>query len=224
MAKKVVIKAEKREQSGKGFARRLRAEGRIPITVYGGGKDTVSISADLSELAAILRTETGVNTIFSLDISGEGKSDVMFQDRQIDPLKGRLLHADLRRLKKGEKVEVAVPVNLIGEPNGVKNDDGVLQQPMREVKILVDPADIPEFFELDVEHLNLNESVHVSDIKVGDEIELHEDPEAVVASVVLVKEEIEEPATEEGAEPGIVGEEDAEGEAAAEGEEGESKE
>lgn len=223
MAKKVVIKAEKREQSGKGFARRLRAEGRIPITVYGGGKDTVSISADLSELAAILRTETGVNTIFSLDISGEGKSDVMFQDRQIDPLKGRLLHADLRRLKKGEKVEVAVPVNLIGEPNGVKNDDGVLQQPMREVKILVDPADIPEFFELDVEHLNLNESVHVSDIKVGDEIELHEDPEAVVASVVLVKEEIEEPATEEGAEPGIVGE-DAEGEAAAEGEEGESKE
>lgn len=98
----------------------------------------------------------------------------------------------------------------------------MLQQPLREIKVLCEPADIPEFFELDVEHLNLNESVHVSDIKVGDEIEIHEDPEAVVASVVLVKEEIEEPATEEGAEPGIVGEEDAEGEASAE--EDESKE
>lgn len=218
MAKKVVIKAEKREQSGKGFARRLRAEGKIPITVYGGGKDAVSIAADLSELAAILRSDTGVNTIFSLDVAGEGKGDVMFQDRQIDPIKGRLLHADLRRLKKGEKIEVSVAVHLIGEPIGVKQDDGVLQQPLREIKVLCEPADIPEFFELDVEHLNLNESVHVSDIKVGGEIEIHEDPEAVVASVVLVKEEIEEPAAEEGAEPGIVGKEDAEGETSAEGE------
>lgn len=220
MAQKIVIKAEKREQSGKGFARRLRAEGKVPVTVYGGGKDAVSISADLSDLAAILRSETGHNTIFSLDLAGE-KGDVMFQDRQIDPVKGRLLHADLRRLKKGEKIEVTVPVHLIGDPVGTTQDDGVLQQPLREIKILCEPANIPEFYEIDVEHLKLGESVHVSDIKPGDGVEIHEDPETVVASVVLVKEEVEEPATEEGAEPGIVGEEDGE---TAEGGEGETKE
>lgn len=215
MAQKVIIKAEKREQSGKGFARRLRAEGRVPVTVYGGGQDAVSISADLSELAAILRSDSGVNTVFSLDVAGE-KGDVMFQDRQVDPIKGRLLHADLRRLTKGEKIEVMVAVHLIGDPIGVTQDDGVVQQALREVKTFCEPGNIPEFFELNVEHLNLNESVHVSDIKVGDGIEIHEDPEAVVASVTLVKEEVEEPATEEGAEPAIVGEETAE--------EGESKE
>lgn len=220
MAQKIVIKAEKREQSGKGFARRLRAEGKVPVTVYGGGKDAVSISADLSDLAAILRSETGHNTIFSLDLAGE-KGDVMFQDRQIDPVKGRLLHADLRRLKKGEKIEVTVAVHLIGEPVGTTQDDGVLQQPLREIKILCEPANIPEFYEIDVEHLKLGESVHVSDIKPGDGVEIHEDPETVVASVVLVKEEVEEPATEEGAEPGIVGEEDGE---TAEGGEDETKE
>lgn len=223
MAKKVLIKAEKREQSGKGFARRLRAEGKVPVTVYGGGKDAVSIAADLSELAAILRSDTGVNTVFSLDVAGE-KGDVIFQDRQIDPIKGRLLHADLRRIKKGEKIEVTVPVHLIGDPVGTTQDDGVLQQPLREIKVLCEPADIPEFFEINVEHLALGESVHVSDIKSGDEVEIHEDPETVVASVILVKEEIEEPAVDEDAEPGIVGEEDEEGEAPAEGEEGETKE
>lgn len=221
MAQKFVIKAEKREQSGKGFARRLRAEGKVPVTVYGGGKDAVSISADISDLAAILRSDSGVNTVFALDIAGE-KGDVMFQDRQIDPVKGRLLHADLRRLKKGEKIEVMVAVHLIGDPVGVTQDDGVVQQGLREVKVFCEPGNIPEFFELNVEHLNLNESVHVSDIKVGDGVEIHEDMEAVVASVTLVKEEVEEPATEEGAEPGIVGEEGDE--AAAEGEEGETKE
>lgn len=220
MAKKVIIKAEKREQSGKGFARRLRAEGKVPVTVYGGGKEAVSIAAELRDLAAVLRSDSGVNTVFALDIAGE-KGDVMFQDRQIDPVKGRLLHADLRRLTKGEKIEVMVAIHLIGEPAGVKQDDGVLQQPLREVKVLCEPADIPEFFELDVEHLQLGESVHVSDLKVGGGIEIHEEPETVIASVILVKEEIEEPVVDENAEPGIVGEEGEEG---AEGEEGKDKE
>lgn len=223
MAQKFVIKAEKREQSGKGFARRLRAEGKVPVTVYGGGKDAVSIAADLSDLAAILRSETGHNTIFSLDLAGE-KGDVMFQDRQIDPVKGRLLHADLRRLKKGEKIEVTVPVHLIGEPVGTTQDDGVLQQPIREIKILCEPANIPEFYEINVEHLALGESVHVSDIKAGDGVEIHEDPETVIASVILVKEEIEEPVVDENAEPGIVGEDGEEGEAVAEGEDADAKE
>ncbi|MGI8466898.1 MAG: 50S ribosomal protein L25 [Pyrinomonadaceae bacterium] len=206
MAEKVTVKAEKRENSGKGFARRLRAAGKVPVNIYGGGIENVSAAVDLKDLAAIMRTETGHNTVFSLDVAGVGASDVMFQDRQIDPLKGRMLHADLRRLTKGEKIEVTVPMHLVGEPIGVKQDGGVLQQQMREIKILCEPANIPDFFEIDVEHLGLNESVHVSDIKVGNGIEIHEDADAVVASVILVKEEVEEPqVAAEGAEPEVIG-------------------
>ena len=208
MAEKVTVKAEKREKSGKGYARRLRQQARIPINIYGGGIENISAAVDLKDLAAILRTEAGSNTVFSLDVNGVGASDVMFQDRQIDPLTGRLLHADLRRLKKGEKIEVTVPLHFIGEPIGVRENDGVLQQAMREIKILCEPANIPDFFEVEVENLELNEAVHVSDIKPVAGVEIQEDPEAVIASVTLVKEEIEEPLLpEEGAEPEIVGEE-----------------
>src|SRR4051812_24971731 len=120
MAEKVIVKAEKRENSGKGFARRLRVAGKVPLTIYGGGEAAVSAAANLSDLAAILRSESGPNTLFSLDIEGAGATDVIFQDRQIDPLKGRLLHADLRRFSKGEKIEVMVALHFVGEPEGVK--------------------------------------------------------------------------------------------------------
>ena len=92
----------------------------VPITVYGGGGETVAAVAPLSELAAILRSEAGRNTIFTIDVDGLGESEVMFHDRQIDPIKGRLIHADLTRLVKGQKIEVTVPLHLIGEPFGVK--------------------------------------------------------------------------------------------------------
>lgn len=220
MAEKVTVKAEKREQSGKGFARRLRAEGKIPVTVYGGGKEAVSVAAELSALAAVLRSDTGVNTIFSLDVAGE-TGDVMFQDRQIDPIRGRLLHADLRRLKKGEKIEVMVAVHLVGDPVGVKLEDGVLQQPIREIKILCEPSNIPEFYEVDVEHLKLGESVHVSDITAGAGVEIHEEPETVIASVIVVKEELEELGPEAGTEPELV---DQDGGTAGDDAEGKTKE
>lgn len=207
MADKITVKAEKREQSGKGFARRLRQAGKIPVNVYGGGQENASIAVDLKDLAAILRSDSGYNTVFSLDVAGVGASDVMFQDRQIDPIRGRLLHADLRRLTKGEKIEVTVALHFIGEPIGVKEDGGVLNEPVREIKVLCEPANIPEFIEVNVEHLKLNEAVHVSDIKVGKDLEIHEDPETVVAAVMIVKEEVEEPAaaTEETGEPEVIG-------------------
>ena len=103
MSEKIVVKAEKREQSGKGFARRLRVSGKVPVTLYGGGGETVSIAANLSDLAAVLRTKSGSRTVFSLDVDGVGVSNVVFQDRQIDPLKGRLLHADLLRISSAEE-------------------------------------------------------------------------------------------------------------------------
>ncbi len=103
MSEKIVVKAEKRENSGKGFARRLRMEGKVPAIVYGGGGETVSVSANLSDLAAVLRTKSAGRTVFTIDIEGAGISNVMFQDRQIDPLKGRLMHADLLRISAADE-------------------------------------------------------------------------------------------------------------------------
>jgi large subunit ribosomal protein L25 len=203
MSEKVIVKAEKRENSGKGFARRLRMAGKVPVTIYGGGEAAVSAAANLSDLAAILRSESGPNTLFSLVVEGVGTTDVIFQDRQIDPVKGKLLHADLRRFSKGEKIEVMVALHFIGEPIGVKENGGMLDQQFREIKVLCEPANIPEFIEVDVSALDVNESVHISDIKVGKGIEIHENPEALVAAVVAIAEEAEPEAT--ATEPEVVG-------------------
>jgi len=205
MAEKVVVKAEKREGRGKNDARRLRSSGKLPISVYGGGGETVAAVVELKDLAAILRSDTGQNTIFSLDMTGEGTGDVIFHDRQIDALKGRLVHADLRRLAKGEKIEVTVPIHLVGEAVGLKEEGAVMNQQMREIKVLCEPSKIPEFLEIDVANLEVNESVHVSDLQVAEDVELHELPETVVASIVVVKEEELEPQLETPAEPEIVG-------------------
>lgn len=216
MADKVVVKAEKRENRGKNDSRRLRTEGKIPVSIYGGGEDAMAAVAELKDLAAILRTDTGVNTVFSLDIAGVGAHDVIFQDRQIDAVRGRLLHADLRRLTKGEKLEMTVPIHIVGEAPGLTEEGAVLNQPLHEIKILVDPANVPDAIEVDVSNLNAGESIHVSDIKFGRGIEVHELPETVLASIVMVKEEELEPQTEESGEPEVVGEEAAEGETEAE--------
>ncbi len=212
MAEKVVVKAEKREGRGKNDSRRLRATGKLPISIYGGGVEAVAAVVDLKDLAAILRSDSGQNTIFTIDMVGEGTGDVIFHDRQIDALKGRLVHADLRRLAKGEKIEVTVAIHLIGEAEGLKEEGAVLNQQLREIKILCEPSKIPEFFEVDVTELNVGESIHVSDMKIGEGIELHELPEAVVVSIVVVKEEELEPQLEESAEPEIVGKDETEGE------------
>jgi large subunit ribosomal protein L25 len=212
MAEKFTVKAEKRDTRGKNEARRLRAAGKIPFVVYGGGSESFAAAASLSDLAAILRTDAGVNTVFSLDIEGEGVNDVIFQDRQIDPIKGRMIHADLRRFAKGEKIEMTVPIHLTGETDAVKEEGAVLTQALREIKVLCEPALTPESIDVDISGLTSEHAIHVSDLKVGEGIEIHENPETVVAMISIVKEAELEPQLEAGAEPEVVGEAPAEGE------------
>ena len=217
MAEKFVVSAKEREGRGKNDSRGLRRKGKVPIAIYGGGGETIAAAAEIKDLAAIIRSDTGANTLFTLKVEGHEESRVIFQDRQIDPVSGRLVHADLRRLSKGEKIEVTIPVQLIGEPDGVRNEGGLLEQQLREIRVLCLPSNIPESIDIDVEELGANESLHVSDAKVSDEIEILESPETLVCSVVFVKEEIEEPeVVDEEFEPGIVGEEGEEGEEGAE--------
>src|SRR5215203_1992137 len=207
MAEKIVIKAEKRDERGKNTNRRLRAGGKVPVVVYGGGTENVAAAAELKDLAAILRTDAGVNSVFSLDIAGEGINDVIFQDRQIHPVTGRLIHADLRRFARGEKIEMTVPIHLIGEPDALKEEGAVMTQALREIKVLCEPANTPDSIDVDVTGLTSDHAIHVSDLKVGAGIEIHEAPETVVAAIAMVKEAELEPQVTEGAEPAVVGEE-----------------
>lgn len=217
--KEYKVQATLREGRGKNDARRARRDGMVPITVYGGGAETVAAVAPLRDLAAILRSESGRNTIFTIEVDGLGASEVMFHDRQIDPIRGRLMHADLTRLVKGQKIEVTVPLHLTGEPIGVKEKQGVLEQVIREIEIKCEPRDIPDALEVDVSNLDVHDVLHVSDIPVAAGIEILNDPEVVIATVGIVKEEEVAVAPIEGeepAEPELIGkgkkEEEGEGE------------
>ena len=206
MAEKFTVKAEKRSDLGKNESRRLRVDGKVPVVVYGGGTESVAVAAELKDLAAVLRSDAGANSVFSLDVAGD-VNDVIFQDRQIHPVTGRLIHADLRRFSKGEKIEMTVPIHLEGEPEALKEEGAVLNQAMREIKVLCEPANTPDSINVDISGLTTEHSIHVSDLKVGEGIEIHESPETVVASISIVKEVELEPQVEEGAEPEVVGEE-----------------
>ncbi|MEK6282845.1 MAG: 50S ribosomal protein L25 [Acidobacteriota bacterium] len=187
--KEITVQAKAREGRGKNDARRARREGLVPVVVYGGAGESVAALAPLRELAAILRSESGRNSIFTLDIEGVGASEVMFHDRQIDPVKSRLIHADFQRLVKGQKIEVTVPLHLIGEPYGVREEEGVLEQIIREIEIRCQPRDIPDAIDVDVTELKVHDVLHVSDLQVPEGVEILTPADTVIATVGIVKEE-----------------------------------
>lgn len=208
MAKRetITVKGELRENRGKGDAKKMRRDGKIPVTVYGGDAEPVAAIVSLAEVAAILRSDSGHNTVFKLDVAGAGVSDVMFHDRQIHPITSRLIHADLKRLVKGEKVHVTVELELVGEPYGVTEQGGHLEHVLREIEVECEPQNIPEKIEADVSHLHANEALHASDLKVPEGVKILTPDDAVVATVGFISEEVEEPATgEEPTEPEVIG-------------------
>ena len=187
--KDITVRAVSREGRGKNDSRRARRDGNVPVTMYGGGVDAVSALVPLRELAAILRSDTGRNTIFTLDVEGVEATEVMFADRQIDPVRSRLIHADFKRLVKGEKIEATVPLRLVGEPIGVREQAGVLEQIIRNVEIRCEPREIPEALEVDVTNLGVHDVLHVSDIPISEGIEILAEPDMVIATIGVIKEE-----------------------------------
>ena len=206
--KEIILHATSREGRGKNDARRARRNGQVPVTIYGGEGAAVTALAPLSELAAILRSDTGRNTILTVDVEGVEATEVMFADRQIDPVRMRLVHADFKRLVKGEKIEATVPLRLVGEPIGVREQAGILEQIIREVEIRCQPRDIPEHIDVDVTNLAVHDVLHVSDIPMSEGVEILEDADTVIATIGVVKEEPVEVAPVEGevpAEPEVIG-------------------
>lgn len=219
--KDIVVRAQSREGRGKNDARRARRNGQVPVVIYGGEGGAVAALAPANELAAILRSDTGRNTIFTVDVEGVGASEVMFADRQIDPVRMRLVHADFKRLVKGEKIETTVPLRLVGEAVGVREQAGILEQIIRNLDIRCEPRDIPEHIDVDVSNLAVHDVLHVSDIPVSEGVEILAEPDTVIATVGIVKEEVVETPAVEGeapAEPEVIGK----GKKEEEGEGGES--
>src|SRR5882672_3018215 len=134
--KDLVIDVSPREQMGKNHSRRLRRAGQIPGIVYGARKDPVAITVDPDKIMDIIHSESGANTIFQLSLQGrDQKRHVMIKEYQVDPIKGRLLHADFVRIQMDEVIEVEVPVQVTGEAAGVKLDGGILEHVTRQVRV-----------------------------------------------------------------------------------------
>jgi large subunit ribosomal protein L25 len=224
------IATKPRTGGNKNDARRLRREGMIPAVLYGAGLDPLTIAVDPKQMKRILTSETGHNSIFDLSAGGDsGKA--MIVDWQSDPVKGALLHVDLKRIAMDQLLTVSVPIVLKGEAPGVKIQGGILEQMLREVEIECLPADIPANIEGDVSKLAFGETIRVSDLAHNDKIKFITDAGQAVAHVTAVKEVVvatpvegaEAAATT--AEPEVIkkGKQEAEGEAAEGGEKAEKK-
>ena len=169
MQKNMMIEAEKREGRGKNDSRRARREGKIPAVLYGGGTDTMPLLVDPKAVQAILHSEAGENTLFSMKVASEGElqGKFMIKDHQIDPVSDRLMHADFLRIALDRMIRVEVSIRTVGVARGVKLQGGILEHPMREVEVECLPQDIPEHIDVDISELDLGKSYRVSDLKVA---------------------------------------------------------
>lgn len=188
-----VIATPRTGKFNKNAARRVRVEGKIPAVVYGAGQDAVAVSVDPRIITKILHSDTGHNTIFDLDVTGSGTVKAMIVDWQNEPLKGRLLHIDLKRIAMDKAMRVSVPVQLVGIPVGVKTQGGILDHVLREVEIECLPGDIPSHLDVDVTGLEINQGIHVSDLPHMGSIKYITDDSLTVAHVTAIREEVVEP-------------------------------
>ena len=156
-----IVEGQIRETRGKGAARRTRSTGMVPATLYGGKKDAVTLTVNAKQVAKILRSDTGHNTIFTVSLGGGSEEKAMVKDWQVDPLKGGLLHVDLLRIAMDVRMRVRVPVHTFGEPQGVKLQGGVFEMVTREVEIECLPGDIPEEFKVDVTPLMIGHQLQI---------------------------------------------------------------
>ena len=184
-----VVTAEVRSSRGKNEAKRLRVSGKIPAVVYGAFKDAQAVTVNPKDILKILRSKTGHNSIFDVDIQNVEKTPVIVAEEQYHPIKGTLMHIDLKRIDLTRKLKVAVPVHLVGEAKGVKQQGGVLDLVTRSIEVECVPDDIPNQFEIDVVELMIGSNIRVSELPVKPGVRVLTAPEAVIVHVVGIKEE-----------------------------------
>jgi large subunit ribosomal protein L25 len=220
----IIVQGAPRSERGKNEARRMRQSGNVPAVLYGGKGEALTLAVNAKQVTAILRSSTGHNTLFQVDLAGKQEPAIV-KDWQVDPVSGRLLHVDLLRVAMDVRMKVKVPVHTFGDPSGVKVQGGVYEVVVREVEVECLPADIPTEFKSDVSGLALNQSLRASDLVFDkDKIRLVTDPTTVLAHVVALRVEEEKPAEAAApgaapAEPEVIkkGKKEEEGEEGAEG-------
>ncbi|MFZ0038344.1 MAG: 50S ribosomal protein L25 [Candidatus Acidiferrales bacterium] len=189
---KFVVEGAARETRGKGPARRERRTGMIPAVLYGGKGDSISLSVNAKQLTRILRSETGHNSIFTVNLAGGSGEQAIVKDWQVDPITGSLIHVDLFRVAMDVRMRVRVPVHPFGEPQGVKVQGGIFETVTREVEVECLPADIPEEFKVDVSELLIGKQIRAADVPMDKEkLKLVTDPTRVLFHVVTLKAEVE---------------------------------
>ncbi|HMK28568.1 MAG TPA: 50S ribosomal protein L25 [Terriglobales bacterium] len=185
------VKAQPREARGKNASRRLRAQSSIPAVLYGANQPVRSLAVDPKQIGRILHSDTGHNTIFDLELDGE-KTKAMIVDWQYEPIKGSLLHIDLKRIAMDRVLRVSVPIVLKGEAAGVKQQGGILEQVLREVEVECLPADIPSHLDVDVSELVFGQVLRVADLPRGEgKLKFVTEEGLTVAHIVSVKEIVE---------------------------------
>ncbi len=186
----IVVEATLRKDMGKNASRRIRRRGAIPAIVYGASNKPIPIEVNPRKVLEILHSPSGHNTIFTLNIAGEGKANVILKDWQLDPVREILLHVDLIRVAMTEKLRVKIPITLVGEAKGVKVQGGVLEQVTREVEVECLPADIPDQMTADVTELMIGKQLRVGELVVDAKVKVLTDLDRVIAHVVSIKEEV----------------------------------
>jgi large subunit ribosomal protein L25 len=209
------LSATLRDGTGKGSARTLRAQGRIPAVIYGHGRDPQSLAIDAREIEKLLSRISAESTVIELSLDGKS-ARTLIREIQRHPFKRQILHVDFQELVAGEKVTVRLPIVLSGIPDGVRQDGGILDQTMRELEVEVDPANIPNHVEIEVTSLKIGDSIHVRDIPLPEGVEIVGDEDASVCVVSAPRAVVETvaPVEEEAvaAEPEVIGKAKKEGE------------
>ncbi|MBX6363675.1 MAG: 50S ribosomal protein L25 [Gemmatimonadetes bacterium] len=183
MAAKATLSAQRRQETGKSGARKLRAAGRTPAVVYGHGEQTRLLSVDTHDIALLFSRISVENTIIHLKLDGErGEVRSLVREVQVDPATRQILHVDFYQIHAGERVEVAVPVRLVGTPAGVRAG-GILHPNVTDIELRVDVEHIPEAIEVDVSGLEVGDSIHVRDITPPGGAEILMDGDVTICSV-----------------------------------------
>lgn len=184
-----VLQASKRDERGKNAARRLRAAGRLPVSLYGEGQEAIPVSINTRELGSILRSESGRGSIFTLAVEGGESTPVKIHTLDLDPVSNRPLHMELIRLSMTNTTRVSVSVEFTGTAVGVRVEGGMLEAHLHEVEVECLPRDIPQSIEFDVTNLAAGERVYVRDLHAGDDVTIVTPGDHLVAAIVAAKAE-----------------------------------
>jgi large subunit ribosomal protein L25 len=198
------LKAVVREPGRKSVTKQVRASGKIPAVYYHGSTESLNLEIDKKDFSRLLQNRP---TLINLEVDGQEVHECMIRDIQRHPVSQEPIHLDFIGITRGKKIVTTVPIRLLGVPDGVRNQGGILQQVLHEVDIRVLPSDMPNRIEVDVTALKLGESIHLDHVSI-EGVEWEESPDQTIATVVaprVIEEPVEEE-VEEAAEPELIGE------------------